>query len=95
MKNLVLKLASPLLNRLENSPGEYAYSSSHRTILWVMGVLFLGVAGVTTYFAWQIQEWAALLPIILFMGIGKLCIIVAWVGSDKAVAKIWRNRNGA
>lgn len=93
MKNFIRKLASPILTPLENASGEYGYSSSHRTILWIMGVLFLGIAAVTTYFALQIQQWAALLPVVLFAGIGLLCIIVAWVGSDKAVAKIWRNRN--
>ena len=93
MKNLVRKLASPILNPLENASGEYGYSPSHRTILWIMGVLFLGIAAVTAYFGLQIQQWAALLPVLLFAGIGKLCMVVAWVGSDKAVAKIWRNRN--
>lgn len=93
MKNLLQKLASPLLNALENSEGDYAYSPSHRLILKVMGVLFLGIAGVTVYFSLQIEQIAGLFPAILFGGIGLLCLIVAYVGSDKAVAKLWRNRN--
>ena len=93
MKNLLRKLASPILNPLENAEGDYAYSSSHRTILWIMGILFIGVAGVTAYFSMQINQLAGLLPVLLFGGIGLLCLIVAALGNDKAVAKIWRNRN--
>lgn len=93
MKKLLRKLASPLLNSLENSEGDYQYSPSHRTVLKVMGLLFLGVAGVTLYFVMKIEEWAGLLPFILFGGIGLLALLVAYVGSDKAVAKLWRNRN--
>jgi ABC-type uncharacterized transport system permease subunit len=91
-KSLVRKLVSPVLNPLEKSPGEFAYSASHRTILRIMGVLFLGVAGVGGYFAWQIQQWAGLLPVVLFGGVGLMCLAIAYVGSDKAVAKLWRNR---
>ncbi len=94
MKNFLRKLASPLLNPLENATGDYHYSPSHRTILWVMGALFLGVSGVTLYFSLQIQQTAGLLPVALFGGIALVCFIVAGLGNDKAVAKIWRNRDG-
>ena len=94
MKNFLRKLASPLLNPLETATGEYHYSSSHRTILWVMGTLFLGISGVTLYFSLLIEKMAGLLPVILFGGIALVCFIVAGLGNDKAVAKIWRNRDG-
>jgi len=93
MKSLITKLLSPLLTRLENSDGNYAYSPSHRKILAVMGILFLGITGVTLYFSLQINQVGAALPVALFGSIGILCLLVAWVGSDKAVAKLWRNRN--
>lgn len=93
MKSFLRKLASPILNPLENAEGDYAYSPSHRTILWIMGVLFLGVAAITLYFSLQINQMAGLFPVILFSGIALLCFIVAGLGSEKAVAKIWRNRN--
>ena len=93
MKDQLRKIASPILNPLENAAGEYQYSPSHRTILWVMGVLFLGVAGVTLFFSLQINELAGLLPVVLFSGIALICFVVAGLGSDKAVAKIWRNRD--
>ena len=93
MKNLLLKLFAPILNALENAEGVYEYRSLHRTILKVMGVLFLGLSAVGLYFVMQISQYAGLLPVILFSGIGLLCLVVAYLGSDKAVAKIWRNRN--
>ena len=92
MKSLLRKLFSPILNPLEQSEGEFAYSPSHRTVLRIMGILFFFVAGVGLYFTLQIQEWAGLLPVVLFGGIGLVCLVVAFVGSDKAVAKLWRNR---
>lgn len=93
MKNLLRTLLSPILNPLENAEGDYEYSASHRTILKVMGVLFLGVASIGGYFALQIQEIAGLLPVVLFGGIGLISLGIAFVGSDKAVSKLWRNRN--
>ncbi|QCU89297.1 hypothetical protein [Thiomicrorhabdus sediminis] len=93
MKNLLLKLFSPILTPLENSEGDYQYAPSHRTVLKIMGILFLIVAGVTLYFSLKIDQMAGLFPMVLFGGIGLICLGVAYLGSDKAVAKIWRNRN--
>lgn len=92
MKHFFRQLAQPILKPLENAQGVFTYRSSHRTMLWIMGVLFLFLAAVTAYFSLQIEQWAGLLPVILFAGIGKVCLIVAWVGSNKAVANLWKNR---
>ncbi|GKT11610.1 MAG: hypothetical protein ISEC1_P0577 [Thiomicrorhabdus sp.] len=95
MKEILLKIASPILNRLEvaDDGSEYNYSPSHRKILWVMGMLFIGIACVGFYFAMQLSQIAALFPVVLFTSIGLLCLIVAGLGSDRAVAKLWRNRD--
>jgi len=93
MRVFLTKLASPILNALENSQGSYEYSPSHRIILKVMGFLFFVIAGAGLYFSLQIQQWAGLFPVILFAAIGILCWTVAFLGSDKAVGKLWRNRN--
>jgi len=93
MKALLTKLAYPILNALEKSEGSYEYSPSHRTILKVMGFLFMVISAVGLYFSMKIEQWAGLFPVILFAGIGILCWIVAFLGSDKAVSKLWRNRN--
>ncbi|BBP44845.1 hypothetical protein THMIRHAS_02180 [Thiosulfatimonas sediminis] len=93
MKSLLRKLAAPILTPLENSSGAYEYQRSHRTVLYIMGVLFLLLASIGLYFSLKIEQFAGLFPVTLFGLIGLICLIVAWVGSDKAVAKIWRNRN--
>ena len=95
MKEILTKMFSPILNRLENQQGSevYIYSPSHRKILAVMGVLFIIIASVALYFSMQINQMAGLFPVILFAGIGLLCLVVAGLGSDRAVAKLWRNRD--
>ncbi len=92
MKTFLTKLFSPILNLFEKAEGSYKYSSSHRTILVVVGMLFIGLSAIAAYFSIQINQLAGLFPTILFLTAGLTCIIVAWLGSDKAVAKIWRNR---
>lgn len=94
MKTTLLKIFSPILNLFEvpDDGSEYSYSPSHRKILMVMGFLFLGVAGVGVFFAIQANAMAALFPVALFGSIGLLCLIIAGLGSDRAVSKLWRNR---
>jgi len=93
MKPFLRKVFSFILTPLENAVGQYEYKPSHRTILTIVGFLFLAIASVALYFSLQINELAGLFPTILFAGIGFLSLIVASIGSDKAVAKIWRNRD--
>lgn len=93
MKHFLLKLFAPVLTPLENSDGDYEYSPSHRKILKVMGFLFIGLAFIGLYFSLLINQLAGLLPVVLFAGIGIICLGVAFLGSDKAVSKLWRNRN--
>ncbi len=94
MKTTFLKIFSPILNLFEapDDGSEYSYSPSHRKILMVMGFLFLGVASVGVFFALQANAMAALFPVVLFGSIGLLCLVVAGLGSDRAVSKLWRNR---
>ncbi len=94
MKMTLIKIFSPILNWFEvpDDGSEYSYSPSHRKILVVMGFLFLGVTGVGIFFALQANAMATLFPIVLFGSIGLLCLIVAGLGSDRAVSKLWRNR---
>ncbi|BCN93899.1 hypothetical protein THMIRHAM_16840 [Thiomicrorhabdus immobilis] len=92
MKNFFKTLFKPLLNLFEQGDDAYNYRPSHRKILAVMGVLFLIIAAVALYFGMATGVTEALLPVVLFAAIGVVCLIVAWLGSDRAVAKIWRNR---
>lgn len=93
MRTALTKLFSPILSPLENAEGEYAYSPSHRTVLKIMGFLFMFIAAVGLYFSLKIDLLEGLFAVVIFGGIGIWCEIVAFLGSDKAVAKIWRNRN--
>jgi membrane protein required for beta-lactamase induction len=93
MKKQLQQLAAPILNPLENSEGDYQYSPSHRKVLKIMGFLFIMLGGVGLYFSLLANILAGLFPVILFTGIGLLCLVVGYLGSDKAVAKLWRNRN--
>ena len=94
MKPILLKIFSPILNLLESPDdnSEYIYSPAHRKVMVVMGVLFLGLASSGIFFTIQFGIMASLLPTVLFGALGLLCLIIAGLGSDRAVSKLWRNR---
>lgn len=93
MKALFTKLFSPILNLFEKADGEFEYSPSHRKILLVVGILFFGISAVAAFFGFAINEVAAALPSAVFFAGGLVCVVVALLGSDKAVAKVWSNRH--
>jgi len=93
MKKLLRKILAPILTPLEKGDDPYDYLPTHRTFLKVLGVLFLIIASVGLYFTLQISQWAGLLPVTIFAGIGLISLAVALVGSDRAITKIWRNRD--
>lgn len=92
MKNALRALFSPLLNLFEGGPDEYIYKPSHRTILLVVGVLFAGLGGFGLYMVVTTAQYGASLPVIVFLLAAAVCWIVGFLGSDKAVARIWKNR---
>ncbi|WP_319379802.1 cysteine-rich outer membrane protein [Thiomicrorhabdus sp.] len=92
MKNWLRTLFAPLLNPLEHGDDDFIYKPSHRTILVIMGVIFLILASVALFFAFKVDQMAVLIPTLVFASIGCVSLIVATVGNDKAVSKIWRNR---
>jgi len=92
MKTQLQKLFSPVLNLFEKGDGEYRYKSSHRTILIVVGALFLLLSLVSLTAAFYASQAGAWLPFIVFFVAGAVCEIVGFLGSDRAVAKIWGNR---
>jgi len=93
MKQSLRKLFWPLLRPFEegDSPGS-GYKASHRTILKVVGALFLMLAALSGAGLAYTGQWGALIPALVFLGAGGLCLIVGALGSDAAVARIWRNR---
>jgi len=92
MKSALQKLFAPLLDIFENSQEEYVYKPSHRTILMAVGCLFLVIAGAGVFIAIAANQPGGAFPAAVFGIAGFVCIIVATLGSDKAVANIWKNR---
>ena len=93
MKALMRKICSPLLNLFEGGEGQgYTYRQSHRRILAIVGALFLILASGSLAMALHAGLMGGLVPALFFGGAGVVCLIVAWLGSDEAVARIWKNR---
>jgi len=92
MKTTLRKVFSFILTPLEQGDSEYAYQPSHRKILMVMGVLFTILAGSALFAAAYAQLWGGLLPALVFLSVGIVCASVAFLGTDKAVARIWKSK---
>lgn len=92
MKNLLIKIFWPILNKFEEGEGEYNYTPSRRIILLVVGPLFLllsvGMLGMVT----ASGELVVAIPVLVFFAVGFVAMIVGTLGSDRAVAKIWGNK---
>ena len=92
MREAMRKLFSPILNLFESGEGEFAYRESHRSILIIVGSLFLFLATTTLIAGIMFGQLAAALPFLIFLATGICCVVVGTLGSDRAVARIWRNR---
>ena len=79
-----------ILGPLEKGDGPYSYRPSHRKILIAVGVLFAFLCGVLLYFASNTGGAAGyLIPLLVFGTVSAVTLIVGFLGSDRAVAKIW------
>lgn len=93
MKELMKKLCSPILGLFEGEDGEtYNYRPSYRKILATVAMLFLILASAALAMSLHAGLMGGLIPVVFFGGAGLVCLIVAWLGSDQAVARIWKNR---
>lgn len=92
MKDTLKKICSPILQPFESGETEYIYQESHRSILKFLGLLFLFLACVSLYAAVKASALGGALPAVIFLVIGLVCEIVAFLGSDRAVANIWKRR---
>lgn len=92
MKPILRKLFSPLLSIFESGEGPYEYRKSHRVALIVVGVLFLFLTTAVAGAGYAFDQMGAALPALIFFVVGVTCFIVGTLGSERAVAKIWRNR---
>ena len=92
MKDTLRKLLKPILNRFETGDEAFVYKASHRLILKVVGVLFLVLAGLSVLTGVIAAQMAALLPAVVFSVASLICLVVGFLGSDQAVARIWKSR---
>lgn len=92
MKDSLRQLAWPILRRFEEAEGEYPYEPMHRTILFIVGGLFAILALVSGYFALAAGLPAGLLATAIFIAGSGLCLLVGSLGSERAVARLWRSR---
>jgi uncharacterized membrane protein len=86
------KLFAPILNYFESGSDEYTYRKSHRKVLVVLGFLFLLLSGGVLYAAVVSHQLGGLIPTAVFFLASLVCLVVAFYGSDQAVARIWKNR---
>lgn len=93
MKTKLQVLFSPVLDYFESGGGDYSYKQSHRTILIVIGILFLLLSFVSLAAAIVTVQLAAGFPFLIFFGAGAVSLIVGGLGSNRAVAKLWGNTN--
>lgn len=91
MKGFFIKLFGFVLNRFEKGDGPFAYKSSSRVILLVVGLLFSGLSGGSLYISLARGDASAFVPVIVFLAVGGVCLIVGLLGSDRAVATLWGN----
>jgi hypothetical protein len=85
-------LFSPILRVFETGEGEYAYRKSHRKILIAVGALFFILSCISLFAAFRLSEPAGFFPAIFFLLAATVCEVVALLGSDRAVARIWKSK---
>ncbi|TGN41122.1 hypothetical protein [Marinobacter confluentis] len=69
------------------------YRPSHRKILFAVGFLFFILSMATLFFVIVTGTLGGLFPVAVFAFISLVCAVVATLGSDGAVAKIWGNQS--
>lgn len=92
MRAFFTKLFSPILNRFESGSEVYTYKRSHRVILVVIGCLFFLLAVSVVTAGVIFSQWGALLPSVIFTSVSVVCLVVALLGSDRAVSRIWSSK---
>jgi len=93
MKQLLRKIFAPVLNIFESGNEPFEIKPLSRKILIVMSFLFSALAAAVLYLMPADAETGYYLPVIIFGIIGLIGFIVGFLGTDRAVAKIWGSRS--
>ena len=89
MKELLRSICAPILKIFEAGDEQYVYKPMSRVILLVIAILF---GFLTAGIIFLMNSLGAIIPLIIFGTVSLVCLIVASLGTDRAVAKIWGNR---
>ena len=89
MKELLRSICAPVLKIFETGDEQYVYKRISRVILLVISLLF---GFLTAGIIFLMNSLGAIIPLIIFGTVSLVCLIVATLGTDRAVAKIWGNR---
>jgi len=93
MKSLLRKIFSPILNFFENGDDEgLKYQSMHRKITLFIGITFSGLTGLVLYLLPSDGDPGYYIPVVVFSLIALVSLVVGFLGTDRAVAKIWNNK---
>lgn len=92
MKKRLRQICSPLLDLLERGQEPYTYRASHRAISVAVGTLFLVLSLALVFVGVSLGQLGFVIPGTVFFFIALVAYIVAFLGSDRAVAKLWGNR---
>lgn len=92
MKTTLRNIFAPLLGMFEKGSEPFSYKQSHRTILIVLGCLFLFLSIVATALGVSFGQIGALIPALVFLGVAVTALVVGTLGSDRAVSKIWGSK---
>jgi hypothetical protein len=94
MKATLRTLFAPILNGFESGDEPYNYRPSQRTILLAVSSLFsiliIAVCAFTLYS--EVEGYGFLIPVVVFSCVALVGFVVALLGNDRAVAKIWGNK---
>lgn len=92
MKKMLRKLFRPILDIFERDSNHLVPTPHARRILYVFSFLFIFLALIFPLILPSIVARGFWFPMIVFLCVGGTGLIVATLGSDGAVAKIWGTR---
>ena len=92
MKTQLRKIFWFILRNFEEGDEPYKYKPLSRKILIFVGFLFVMLSLITVYFLFKMEKFGYLFPVIVFFSLGFIGMTVGFLGSDRAVSKIWGNR---
>ncbi|MGI1679249.1 MAG: hypothetical protein K6L75_10985 [Cellvibrionaceae bacterium] len=92
MKEILKKICWPILKYFEGGDGPYEYKALNRKILIAIGGLFCALALGLVFVGAAATGFGFLIPVSVFLAVGLVCLIVGFLGSERAVSKIWGNR---